>query len=67
MRENVGDTDRVIRAVAGPALVLAGLTRFGAARGRTTGLAVMIAGALIIESAITRVCPMNSILGIDTR
>jgi hypothetical protein len=27
----------------------------------------MIGGALVIESAITRVCPLNALLGIDTR
>jgi hypothetical protein len=67
MQENVGTTDRVIRAVAGPALIVSAFSRFGAARGRTAGLAALVAGALIVESAITRVCPVSAMVGIDTR
>jgi uncharacterized membrane protein len=67
MKENVGSTDRALRSIAGPALVLAGITRLGALQGRVTGLIALLAGALVIDSAITRVCPVNSVLGIDTR
>jgi hypothetical protein len=67
MKENVGTEDRVMRSLLGPALVVAGYTRLGGSRGRLAGLAAMVGGALIVESAITRVCPLNALLGIDTR
>lgn len=67
MHENVGDRDRALRWVAGPALMGLGLTVLGARSGRPLGLAATVAGALLVESAITRVCPANAALGIDTR
>jgi uncharacterized membrane protein len=67
MKENVGTTDRVVRSVLGPALLVLGYRRLGARRGRLAGLATMIAGTLVIESAVTRVCPLHAALGIDTR
>jgi hypothetical protein len=67
MKENVGTADRALRSLVGPALLGAGYARLGGREGRTAGLTAMIAGALIIESAITRVCPVNAMLGIDTR
>lgn len=67
MRENVGNTDRTIRSIAGPALIGLGYTALGGSKGRIGGLATMILGTLIVESAITRVCPANALLGIDTR
>jgi hypothetical protein len=67
MKENVGTTDRAIRSILGPALVVAGFTRLGGRSGRLVGLAAIIAGTLVIESAITRVCPVNAVAGIDTR
>ncbi len=67
MQENVGTADRAVRSVVGPALMAAGYTWLGGREGRAEGLAAMVAGALIIESAITKVCPTNAALGIDTR
>jgi hypothetical protein len=67
MKENVGPEDRAVRMLVGPALMALGMTRLGAREGRTAGIAAMIGGALVIESAITRVCPLNALLGIDTR
>ena len=66
MRENVGGADRVTRAAAGPALLALGYGRWGGASGSLSGLLAMLAGALITETAITRVCPLNEALGIDT-
>jgi hypothetical protein len=66
MKENVGTADQALRAVTGPALMALGYTRFGGHEGRMVGLATMIAGVLLLESAITRVCPVNWVLGIDT-
>lgn len=66
MRENVGGWDRVGRAIIGPALVGAGYGYFGGRHGRLGGLAAMIAGALVTETAITRVCPLNEAVRVDT-
>lgn len=67
MKENVGNKDRVIRSIAGPLLIGVGYAVLGGHKGRVAGLAAMVAGTLISESALTRVCPVNGILGIDTR
>ena len=67
MRENVGSTDRAVRSIAGPVLLGLGLTRLGARQGRLAGLLALIGGALITETAITRVCPLNAALNVGTR
>jgi hypothetical protein len=66
MRENVGGADRRVRMVVGPALVLAGYTWFGGRRGRAAGIATMIVGALLTETVLTKTCPLNAMVGIDT-
>lgn len=66
MRENVGGADRAFRAVAGPALIALGYTRWGGGEGRPLGLLMMLSGALLAETVITRVCPVNELLGVDT-
>jgi hypothetical protein len=67
VKENVGTTDRLLRAALGPALMLAGYTRLGGRHGDPAGLAAIVAGVLVVESAITKVCPVNALAGIDTR
>lgn len=67
MRENVGRIDRIARAIVAPGLVALGYTRLGGHRGELPGIAVMMVGALVLETAITRVCPLNALLGLDTR
>jgi hypothetical protein len=67
MQENVGTTDRLLRSFAGPALLAYGIARLGGIRREPYGIAALVGGALILESAITRVCPLNALLGIDTR
>lgn len=65
MQENVGDTDRLLRIGIGASLATLGVLRLRSGR---LGPALLFAsGALLLESAITRVCPLNSLLGIDTR
>ena len=66
MRENVGGLDRRVRLVAGPALMAFGFTRLGGRDGTIPGLLALLGGALITETAITRVCPLNEVLGVDT-
>lgn len=65
MQENVGNADRLLRMGIGASLVTAGLLRLQ--KGRLGPALLFASGALILESAITRVCPINSLLGIDTR
>jgi uncharacterized membrane protein len=66
MRENVGGADRAARAVAGPALMALGFGRWGGSEGSPLGLLALLGGALITETAITRVCPLNEALGVDS-
>lgn len=44
-----------------------GYAQLGGKEGRPLGLLSMMAGAMVIESAISRVCPVNALLGIDSR
>jgi len=67
VKENVGDTDQRVRSVVGTALVGAALGPLGARSGRLPGLVALVSGALLLESAVTRTCPLNEWLGIDTR
>lgn len=67
MRENVGRKDRVIRSVLGPGMVAVGYSRLGGKEGRPLGLLMMMAGVSVSESAITRVCPLSALFGIDSR
>lgn len=66
MQENVGRIDRIVRSFVGPAL--AGLGYMQLRRGNLVLGAISIAlGAVVAETAVTRVCPLNGMLGIDTR
>ena len=66
MKENVGGADRVARAVAGPVLLALGYARLGGDRGSLPGLLAMLGGAFLVETAITRVCPVNEVVGVDS-
>ncbi|HYQ02615.1 MAG TPA: DUF2892 domain-containing protein [Polyangiaceae bacterium] len=65
MQENVGHTDRLLRIGIGASLATMGLLRLRS--GRLGPALIFASGALLLESAITRVCPVKSLLGIDTR
>jgi hypothetical protein len=67
MQENVGREDQLLRLVVGPALAGVGVGLLGGGRGSAAGLAAVVAGVLVAESGITRTCPLNHLLGIDTR
>ena len=56
----------VVRSLAGPALLLAGLTVLGARAGRPAGLGALVWGAMVTETALTRTCSVNGLLGRDT-
>jgi hypothetical protein len=65
MRENVGHVDRIVRFILGPGLFALGVDRLR--RGNLIGVLGVAAGTMVLESAITRVCPLNAVLHIDTR
>ncbi len=65
MRENVGKIDRIIRTVIGARLFAGGL--WAGLRGHRTGVLGVALGGFLLESALTRVCPVSTLLGIDTR
>jgi hypothetical protein len=68
MNKNVGMVDRAARFAIGPALVLLGYSRLCGQEGRLSwGLLPLVAGVSMIQSAVTRVCPMSAMLGIDSR
>ena len=67
MKENVGTADRICRFVSGPALMALGYNRWGGRDGEMRGLAAIVGGVLLVESAITRVCPISAAVGIDSR
>ncbi len=67
MQENVGSKDRLARSIVGPALMAMGYIRWGGDRGEVGGLTAIVAGTMLVESAVTRVCPLNALFGLDTR
>ncbi|ELY72276.1 YgaP family membrane protein [Natrinema pallidum] len=73
MQKNVGGFDRGARIVVGPLLVLIGIAVLEGVLSLTAGafglaLAViaLVSGAVLTTTAVTRKCPMNARLGIDT-
>lgn len=73
MQKNVGGYDRIARLGIGPVLVLVGIAALvgwiSLATG-TLGVAIaalaIVVGAVLLVTALTRVCFVNSLLGIDT-
>lgn len=67
MKENVGDTDQLVRSFIGPGLMTLGYFYLGGNKGNILGISTIVAGTIIAESALTRTCPANNFLGINTR
>lgn len=67
MKENVGRVDRMVRGLAGPTLMKLGYRYLGGRFGRKVGLAAMLGGVLVLESAVTRVSALNALAGVDSR
>ena len=65
MRENVGQLDRIVRTLVGASFLLHGLA--GVVRGRRSAAFGVAVGGFLLESALTRVCPLSTLFGIDTR
>jgi hypothetical protein len=66
MQENVGNVDRWVRVAVSGALILGGARALRAKGSVVPGL-VLAGGAILLETAVTRVCPVNAALRIDTR
>jgi hypothetical protein len=66
MQENVGNIDRWVRVAAGGALIL-GAARALGIRGAVAPALLFASGAVLLETALTRVCALNALLGVDTR
>lgn len=66
MTKNVGSIDRLIRAIVGIVLVLLPfVTGFGAGSAILTWGAVAV-GAILAITAVTSMCPIYRVLGINT-
>lgn len=63
LKQNVGGIDRTARLIGGSLLLGLGLLRRRGARGN--GLLSAI-GAIALETGLTRFCPINRMLGIQT-
>lgn len=62
MQENVGNRERWVRVAIGSGLVLAGVR--GLARsGRFLPATLIACGSVVLDTAITRVCPLNAAFG----
>lgn len=61
---NVGGTERALRFAAGGALLAGGLLGPREAPGRKTG--AILAGTVLLATAITQYCPLNQLLGVNT-
>lgn len=67
MQQNVGTTDRVIRIVLGLVLILAPLVNIPAIWSSPVwGYGAMLVGAVLVITALVRMCPLYRLLGIDT-
>jgi hypothetical protein len=73
MDKNVGGYDRLARLVVGPILLIVGVAVIGGLLSIGSGTTAVVIGALaalvgviLLVTAATRTCPLNSVLGIDT-
>lgn len=53
---NIGNPDRIIRAIAGIALTVVAFLILGAPEGRVGGIIAAVLGILLIITAVTRYC-----------
>jgi|GEM_PF-3432922 len=67
MKENVGGMDQTIRGIFGPLLVMTSYSRLKSGKGGLLSGLGMILGTALTETAMTRVCPLNKLMGMDSR
>lgn len=63
MKTNIGDTDRLVRIALGIVLILVAFLAGWTGLGKWLGV---IAGLVLIGTAMLRSCPAYSILGLST-
>jgi membrane protein YdbS with pleckstrin-like domain len=67
MTANVGTFDRVLRLVIGALLVIAPFaTEIALFQGQAATIVSVVAGAVLVLTALVRVCPLYSLLGMRT-
>jgi|AntRauTorcE11898_2_1112593.scaffolds.fasta_scaffold126914_1 hypothetical protein len=73
MEKNVGGYDRIARFVLGPLLVVVAVAAYGGYITLASGLigaaiiwAALAIGVVLIVTAATQKCPLNSVFGLDT-
>jgi hypothetical protein len=68
MDRNVGNTDRIVRIVAGLLLAVAGVAAVAGywAAGLTIGLLGLAVGAILLVTGTTQRCPIYAGAGIST-
>ncbi len=67
MTANVGTIDRVLRLVVGLLLVVAPFaTQIAVFQGQVATIVSVVAGAVLVLTALVRVCPLYSLLGMRT-
>jgi len=67
MSVNVGTFDRVLRLVIGALLVIAPFaTNIGMFQGQTATVLSVVIGAVLVVTAVARVCPLYTLLGMRT-
>lgn len=64
LKVNESNTDRIIRAVLGLALVLAGL--FNIVVSGALALVALVAGVVLLFTAVTGFCALYAVFGIST-
>lgn len=62
---NLGSADRIIRLIAGIALIVIPLV-MGMSLSTLPGLAMVIVGAILTVTAIVKFCPLYKIIGFKT-
>ncbi|MCB1174592.1 MAG: DUF2892 domain-containing protein [Leptospiraceae bacterium] len=67
MSSNVGSIDRVLRIVAGIALLAGGLFGLGGLQGETTGVIVAAVAAVPLLTGLLGWCPPYALFGISTK
>jgi len=66
VQENVGGAERAVRAVVGPALLAWGVVLLPEAPSPVPPVALIVMGALLSETVITKVCPASALVGVNT-
>ncbi len=64
---NVGSADRIFRIILGAALILLPLLGIVSSTAATTGIVMMVVGAIALLTGFVSFCPLYRIIGASTR